>query len=235
MQASAALPGAFNVVSLPVSRHNFPGTPPISHFKLTDGGVYDNMGTEWPLRLHERRQEAGAPPGLLDADEVVVVNASAGWSGVISRKSLNTPLLGEIASLLAVKDVMYDQTTSVRRRLLNLRFQATLPDDEPLLGTTVQIDRSPFAVPRSFMNGGDDKATRANAAIALLGADTESRWADEVSANAAVKTTLSKMDPERAVSLIKHAYALTMVNCHILLNYPLHAVPDDAQFEQLIS
>src|SRR5215217_8045685 len=47
VQASAALPGAFNVVSLPVNRHNFTGTPPISHFKLTDGGVYDNMGTEW--------------------------------------------------------------------------------------------------------------------------------------------------------------------------------------------
>jgi hypothetical protein len=234
VQASAALPGVFNVVSLPVSRHNFAGTPPISHFKLTDGGVYDNMGTEWPLRLGERLDEPGAPSGLPGADEVVVVNASAGWSGVIPRKSLNTPLVGEITSLLAVKDVMYDQTTSVRRRLLKLRFQTDVPGDEPLSGAMVQIDRSPFDLPRKFENGQDERAVRAQRAIALLG-DTEAWWADEVEVNKSVKTTLSKIAPDRALSLIKHAYVLTMVNCHVLLNYPLITVPDDEQFLELIS
>src|SRR5215208_3604292 len=235
VQASAALPGAFNVVSLPVSRHHFAATPPMSSFKLTDGGVYDNMGTEWPLRLGERLDEPGAPSGLPGADEVVVVNASAGWSGVIPRGSLGIPLLGEIASLLAVKDVMYDQTTSVRRRLLNRRFQTELADEEPLRGTTVQIDRSPFALPRAFAQGDDEKAERARAAIALLGADSEAAWEEQVNANAGVKTTLSKIDPERALWLIKHAYVLTMVNCHVLLSYPLTGVPDDVQLQQLIS
>ncbi|MGH9158025.1 MAG: hypothetical protein ACRD1K_19805 [Acidimicrobiales bacterium] len=53
------------------------------------------------------------PPHL--ADELVVVNASAGRR-VTLRRGVGAPLLGEITALLAVKDVLYDQTTAVRRR-----------------------------------------------------------------------------------------------------------------------
>src|SRR5690606_37406316 len=46
-QASAALPGAFTPVSLPLAPHRFPKQPGYSSFLLYDGGVYDNMGDEW--------------------------------------------------------------------------------------------------------------------------------------------------------------------------------------------
>ena len=85
-------------------------------------------------------------------DELIVVNSSAA-QGVRSRGSVDIPLLGELTELLAVKDVLYDQTTAVRRRWLNLRFQvardANLPGVSRLAGTTVQIDRSPLALPAS--------------------------------------------------------------------------------------
>jgi hypothetical protein len=55
------------------------------------------------------------------ADELIVVNGSAGRQ-VTDRRSFRVPLVGEVTTLLAVKDVLYDQTTAVRRRWLNLRF-----------------------------------------------------------------------------------------------------------------
>jgi hypothetical protein len=47
---------------------------------LTDGGVYDNMATEWPIRLDERLPEGGAPtpsPGTLD--ELPGSGSSRSW------------------------------------------------------------------------------------------------------------------------------------------------------------
>ena len=234
VQTSAALPGAFNVVSLPVRRHNFPDESPVTHFKLTDGGVYDNMGTEWPMRLRRRLNEPGAPPSLKNADQLLVVNASAA-SGVTPRRSVNTPLIGEAATLLTVKDVMYDQTTSVRRRLLDLRFRTSSADtpDGPLQGSIVQIGRSPFELPDAFKNGSDDLAIRARAAIDWLGESNRSAWKETAKGNAGTKTTLWKIAPDRAEALIRHAYILTMVNSHVLLDYPLISIPDD-KFRSLI-
>lgn len=239
VQASAALPGAFNVVSLPTDRHRFPKNP-FTRFKLTDGGVYDNMGTEWPMDLSERlsRTEGGTPPSLPGANELIVVNSSGGWRDVVQRKGINAPLVGEISTLLAVKDVMYDQTTSVRRRLLHLRFKtASTSDPHSLRGVTVQIDRSPYDLPQAFRDGTDAAADRAREVIRRLGDNDGDRkaWADVVVANKGTKTTLSKVAPGRAVALMRHAYVLTMVNCHVLLEYPLRAVPDDTWFRDLIS
>ncbi|MET0995170.1 MAG: patatin-like phospholipase family protein [Mycobacterium sp.] len=225
VQASAAFPFGFNVVSLPLSRfyssHPWAG---ISEFKLLDGGVYGNMGTEWMFETQRRRAEAGAPP-LHPVDEVVVVNASAGMEST-PRPKLRWPLFGEIFAILAVKDVMYDQTTSVRRRLLHLRNlvetarardqlnpRARVADDA-LRGATVQIGRSPFAVPDGFKADQDAAGTRANDAIQLLSdeqnageADRRQHWETERVDNSKVKTTLFKykIRPDRAVSLIRCA------------------------------
>ena len=49
-----------------------------------------------------------------------------------------------------------------------------------------------------------------------------------------VKTALSRIPVQRATSLLRHAYALTMVNSHILLDYPLRDIPDAARFEELV-
>jgi predicted acylesterase/phospholipase RssA len=241
VQASAALPGAFNVVTLPVAPHHFEKTPPFRSFKLTDGGVYDNMGTEWPMRLAQRLREGTAPAGLAPIDELVVVNGSAA-QGVVKRESLRAPLLGELTTLLAVKDVLYDQTTAVRRRLLDLRFRVTRRDPEAregrLAGALVQIDRSPYDVPDEFAAFDDELADRARDVIARLGGDDDDSrkaWRATADASRSVKTALSKIPADRAASLVRHAYVLTMANCHVLLGYPIVAVPDDARFRELVS
>jgi hypothetical protein len=240
VQASAALPGAFNVVTLPTGAHQFEKSPPFKSFKLTDGGVYDNMGTEWPIRLAQRLREGTPPATLTTADELVVVNGSAA-QGVVKRESLRTPLLGEVTTLLAVKDVLYDQTTAVRRRLLDLRFRVTRRDPEAaaggLSGVLVQIDRSPYDVPDDFARFTDALGDRAKDAIERFGGDDDTRrtWAETVGANRSVKTALSKIPATRAASLVRHAYALTMANCHVLLDYPLVDVPDEVRFVELVS
>lgn len=242
VQASAALPGAFAPTVLPLKRHKF--SPPVAgdrpnRLLLADGGVYDNMATEWPLRLSARVQEGKPPsPPPHAVDQVVVVNASAGL-GVTRRRSVTVPLVGEVTSLLAVKDVLYDQTTAVRRRLLDARFRATkagLADEGIRLdGGMVQIDRSPYELPAKFARGDDDLARRAKAALEVLTPDAEDAWRSEAEANRSVKTTLSKISPERAASLLRHAYVLTMVNMHVLCDYPLLAVPDVADLRTLVT
>jgi len=248
-QASAALPGAFNVVSLPLRRFGLPeqrvtNRNPPRRFKLLDGGVYDNMGSEWLLNIQQRLRDGVPPQGLATVTEAIVVNASAG-ADVIPRPWVKIPFIGELFSLLAVKDVMYRQTTAVRRRLLNVRYQIAQDQAriqanarllmEALQGTTIQIDRSPFQIPRDFQAGGDDLSARAAAAIQLLGERTYEAWAAEAESNRTVKTTLSKIEPARAASLIRHAYVLTMVNSHVLLNYPLLPIPDPDRFAWLVT
>ena len=117
------------------------------------------MGSEWLLNIQDRLRE-GTPPARLKAvDEAIVANASAG-DDIIDRRWVKTPFVGEIFSLLAVKDVMYRQTTAVRRRLLNVRYE--IAQDRPiqtnasvlneaLPGTTIQIDRSPFKLPGDLL------------------------------------------------------------------------------------
>jgi predicted acylesterase/phospholipase RssA len=247
-QASAALPGAFSVVSMPLKRFGLceqrsaaQRRPALRRFKLLDGGVYDNMGTEWLLNIGDRMRDPKRPPAIKPVDDAIVVNASAG-DDVIQRRLVTVPFIGEVASLLAVKDVMYRQTTAVRRRLLDVRYRlgqmqdpdrpGERTDRDALRGVTIQIDRSPFDLPTAFSHYKDALATRAEAALRLL--DTESDisdarefWADEAQANRTVKTTLSRIEAARARSLIRHGYVLTMVNSHVLLDYPLRPAPAD--------
>jgi hypothetical protein len=254
-QASAALPGAFSVVCLPLKRFGLPeqrkavqGRQDLRRFKLLEGGVYDNMGTEWLLNIAERMRDGTPPPAVKPVDEAIVVNASAG-DDIIQRRLVTVPFVGEIASLLAVKDVMYRQTTAVRRRLLDVRYRIAQQRDadrsgkpvsrDALPGTTIQIDRSPFELPKAFSKGRDERAGRAQAALKALEqsvatGDASKYWAAETEANRTVKTTLSRIDPDRAESLIRHGYVLTMVNSHVLLNYPLRAAPSDA-FAKLVT
>jgi predicted acylesterase/phospholipase RssA len=241
-QASAALPGAFAVTSLPTHRHAFvSGTQSgVRTLQLTDGGVYDNMGTEWPTGVDVRnRRWAAFDPQLQVPDTLIVVNASAGL-GWNERHSLRTPFVGEVSSLLAVKDVLYDQTTAVRRRALARRFwianrqDAATSREQLLDGVMVQIDRSPFDLPGSYARGDDDTGIRARAALEVLDADERDAWSRLSAQNCAVKTNLSKLGRTQAAQLLRHAYVLTMVNTHTLLGYPLTSVPSVTDFERLI-
>jgi hypothetical protein len=254
VQASAALPGAFSVVSFPLHRFGLPEDRvvadkrhPPTKFKLLDGGVYDNMGSEWLLNIRQHMTDGTPPVTITPVDEAIVVNASAGDS-FVERRWIKAPFIGEILSLLAVKDVMYRQTTAVRRRLLNVRYRIaqdrpSIPPNARILrdalrGSMIQIDRSPFALADEFRGFRDEMGDRAVVVVEALerdsaAVDARSYWTAEADANHTVKTTLSRVDPGRAASIIRHGYTLTMANCHVLLDYPLLAIPEPDRFASL--
>lgn len=236
-QASACLPGAFAPVAKPASAFAFaqPRKDAPKRVLLVDGGVYDNMGTQWPINVDDRIKAPGVPkPPPLVPDEVIVVNASAAMQ-VEPRRTARWPLIGEFTSLIADKDIMYDQTTAVRRRLLYARFRATRrgqPEQPAMNGVIAQIDRSPLALAGSFAGGSDDAAARAQKVLDQLSGAAD--WKAEAKANAAVKTTLSRIKAERAAGLLRHAYALVMAEAVVLLDYPLIDLPPLERFIELV-
>jgi predicted acylesterase/phospholipase RssA len=232
VQASAALPGAFTPVAMRLAPHQFPKDSGLSSFLLTDGGVYDNMGTEWLLRAARGFDDdaANAMIGIAPVREIVVVNSSAAKS-ITNRKLVRVPGLGELVTLLAVKDVLYDQTTALRRRWLDTRYRIAaragdrLPD-LALRGATIQIDRSPYDLADRYARFDDDQGRAAADVIARLdAADGRHYWAAAAAASSGVGTNLSRIPVDRAAGLLRHAYVLTMANCHVLLGYPLLDIP----------
>ncbi|HEU4701939.1 MAG TPA: patatin-like phospholipase family protein [Conexibacter sp.] len=241
VQASAAFPGAFPVRWLRTRRFRFQagadGGERARWLALHDGGVYDNMADQWPRGLAARlRRWEQLTPGFREADELVVVNGSAGlgWSGA---RSLGLPLVGELAALLRDKSVLYDNGNSVRRQELVASFDLAERQREGMRGALVHIEQSPFRVPRRF--AGDaawpERAERAAAALALLqeGDVDERAWSDVARANAAVKTTFCGLGAATTARLLHHAYVLAMVNQHVLLGHPLLPLPSAERFDAL--
>jgi hypothetical protein len=252
VQASACLPGAFPARWLSASRHGFrypadelhPDDPcPALEDRptraprflvLTDGGVYDNMADQWAVGFGSRRR---CWPDLETAhsepQDLVVVNASAGIGWTAMKRSV-VPGLGELLTLLKVKDVLYDQTTATRRRYLWDRSRRTLAGAPGMRVGLVNIPQSPFDVAAAFAKGHGPAAARGAAVVAALG-DTFDAWAADARANVAVGTSLSKMRVDVSARLLHHAYVLAMANLHVLLDYPLLPMPDRARFVDMVS
>jgi predicted acylesterase/phospholipase RssA len=253
VQASACLPGAFPPRWLRARRFGFhypddvvhpddpcpdrkdrPPAPP-TFLVLTDGGVYDNMADQWAIGRRGRSDCFPDPDDLHhEPQELIVVNASAGQGWVPFGRS-RIPGVGELLSLLKIKDVLYDQTTATRRRMLNDRDRRAAQTGQGMRIGLVNIPRSPFDLPKEFERFQDAAGERARVVLAALG-ETESQWQQDTTANATrVKTSLSKMGAEVSARLLHHAYVLAMANLHVTLDYPLLSVPERKRFVNLVS
>ena len=87
IQASAAYPGGFPPRWLRTARHGFEhGAESVPRYMvLSDGGVYDNMGDQWPVGIGSRKRRwPEHSHELHEPTELVVVNASGpmGWTSV---------------------------------------------------------------------------------------------------------------------------------------------------------
>jgi predicted acylesterase/phospholipase RssA len=236
VHASAAYPGGFPARWFRTSRHAFalPADERSSSTRfmvLVDGGAYDNLGDEWALEVRTRnRRWADLDPGLNEPDDLIVVNSSGpmDW-GRLER--LRLPIIGEALTLKRDVDVLYDTTTSTRRRWL---FDTFSHEQGSLQGAIVQISQSPFLVAGRYASSArdDDAKRRATAVLVALG-DTEDEWAAIAASNRGVKTTLNKLGPDVASRLVRHGYVLAMANLHVLLDYPLLSVPPASRFDEL--
>jgi hypothetical protein len=204
---------------------------------LSDGGVYDNMGDQWAIGLAQRKRRwAEAATDCEDAAELVVVNASAGmgWGSV---KRIGVPLLGELFALLRVINVLHDNTTAPRRRMLIDQFDTAAKLGEGLRGALVTIEQSPFRIPDYFSKHSGkwaDRAKRAEAVIEKLGGDNRDKWKEIAAENASVKTTLRRLGQSASARLLYHAYVLAMANLHVILGYPLLDVPSVDRFTEFV-
>jgi Patatin-like phospholipase len=243
VQTSAGFPGGMPARWLSTKRHRFqqPGDEAAARTRqlvLVDGGVYDNMGDQWAQGLTARKQRwAPLADQLQDADELIVVNASAGMT-FHSTGSLRLPLVGEFTTLLRDKSVLYDNGTSVRRQALVARFRLAELQGHGLRGALVHIPQTPYVVADAFAHDADPaRASRAQAALAKLGDTTERRndWASIAAANSQVATVLWGIGPSVGARLIRHGYVLAMINTHVILGYQLLDVPDQTHFEAMLA
>jgi hypothetical protein len=251
VQASACLPGAFPPRWLATKAHGFAyesaecpkkadrleRVP--AHLVLTDGGVYDNMADQWAQGFFERlRCWPGLEDGHYEPEELIVVNASAGL-GMRPMRRAWIPAFGELAALWKDKDVLYDQTTAIRRQGLVGRFDRAELQRRGMRGALVHIPQSPFDVPDAFIDRADwpDRQRWAKEAVQALGDTRKTRegWEEVARADAAVGTVLNRLGTEVSARLLHHGYVLAMVNLHVILGYPLLPIPDRDRFEEFVS
>jgi predicted acylesterase/phospholipase RssA len=227
VQCSACLPGAFppRVIDNTGNRQfhferqydtTRPGFPPkVDRLVVNDGGVYDNMADQWEQGYRDRAARTGAP---LDpdgaADLLVVVNAgkSAGWTPWSAG-----PLLSDVPGLTRTIDILYDVSTSNRRKRL---VSAVAPSQlgHSGLGSLVHITTSPLALIERFSaQGTDSQRQRADATRTVVSAlASREEWYRVGDLNGAVKTTLGRVPVEDVARLVWHAFVLTWTSVWVI-------------------
>lgn len=216
-RGSASFPGILPPLRLPsltFSRNGRPTPNAPRRPALADGGVYDNLGSEWLL--------SHTP---VDA-YLIVVNASRNLAPQRSR--FNLFAVGEIAALLRMESIQFNATTAPRRRWLTSMFRQAertgITDQDARNGTIVRIDGNLFTWVESFARAGqtDGRAERARAVLARLKAvsDDPSWWAALAETNAAVPTSLDRLPSAVARGLIRLGYLSAAVQLHVLQGWP---------------
>ena len=248
VQASAAYPGGFPPATVPARRHHFtdapppPNGPPASphYMVLTDGGVYDNMGDQWARGFADRvKRWPALGDGRTPPNRLVVVNASARVPWSPFRRRL-IPLIGEVLALLRVMDVMFINTTNVRRQVIVASYNPADPTTASALPSVlVQIAQSPFVVANKFKDDQTAVGQRAREVLEFLrqGPDSQA-WTQIANDNSAVATTLSKLGADVSARLIYQGYVVTMCNLHVFFDDDFPLRPEGlslATFRALIS
>ena len=262
VQASACLPGAF--LARTIDDIAGPGTGTVV---LSDGGAYDNMADQWEWGFANRRryakEEGPEQEALLAvaqpeaADHLVVVNASRGMGGE-STLVIKPGFKGEVASALGAKDVLYDVSTTTRRRLLIEMFdrERKAPSGGHT-GLLVHIGTSPYEL--AGFSGTDPVAKRSAEAAAVLDRLTDAEsggttptpedrrnwWKAVANRNSGVGTTLGALDPKAAGStaeLLHHAWVLTRIGTYVLSGWGTLPEPEEdltdwrrARFDALVA
>lgn len=212
--ASATFPIVFGAFRL--RNHSFPGgeqPKPPKVLSLVDGGIYENMGSEWLLNTDHTREDVYK----------IVVNASRNLG--LSHAQYRIPIIGDALTLLRERNIQYDATTAPRRRWLHALFIA-----KPHSGTLVAIDGSIPKWVHTFANGADVRGQRATAILeALKSAHAEETMDAWPKFNSAVATSLGTVAMEQAHSLVRAGYLAAAIQTHILEDWPSPEAVDPNQ------
>jgi predicted acylesterase/phospholipase RssA len=241
VQASAALPLGFPPQRSTLAEYDIALKPatwltPASAGKrdtrrvvLVDGGVYDNMGSEWDVGYDSRHDNVPALTSLQQTPNLLVV-ANAGKA--LAWKTIWTPwrLWWEVAGPLRDQSVQYDQTTAPRRSALIRWFKAGeqgVPGARR--GVIVQASSSPYDVAEKVSKEHESPAKAARAAEwlpVLLARRTEREWRQLATRNANVKTVLRALGRPTTLDLVEHAAVLTQLQLHVHYGVGGPSLPD---------
>ena len=249
VQASAAFPGGFPPSILSTKQHGFAGAPspaaggppaPPAEMVLTDGGVYDNMGEQWARGYADRIKRCpNLDRGRMPPNQLVVVNASARIPWNPFKRRL-IPLIGELTALLRVNDVLYINTTNVRRQAIVDSYNPADPTSATgPASVLVQISQSPFQVASRFKTGTAPVNDRAREVLEFLAqGPNQDYWSTLASENSTVATSLSKFGSEVSARLVYQGYVVTMCNLHVFFGTGFPLFPEELsldRFRALIS
>jgi len=201
---------------------------------LTDGGVYDNMGEQWARGFAARVKRCpDLGIGRTAPNQLLVVNASARIPWIPFRKRL-IPLIGELAALVRVNNILYINTTNVRRQAIVASYDPADPTRTSALPSAlVQISQNPFMVANAFANGTAAVAERAKRVLRfLMNGPSSDEWTNIARENSAVATSLSKIGAEVTAQLIYQGYVVTMCNLHVLFGTDFPLFPETLAIER---
>jgi hypothetical protein len=205
---------------------------PPKRLYLSDGGVFNNLGTE--TFAADRPTEIFLPdptlPIIPRVDRQLVVNASAP-PGKVALPGL--PGLRAISSSKRIMSVLYENT--VRPRVQRLMNEASHPDG-PIV---VDIAESPIELVDRLSEarpGAESVRTRAADVRSILGRDrSDSDWKRYADRAARTKTVLSPLRRAAAVRLVRLGYLDTAIACHAhLATQGVRSVPGDRWFSELV-
>lgn len=224
--ASAAFPAVFPAKRFRRQRFEFQNgsaSPPFPRLlKLNDGGVYNNLGTDW-FDVLESQETAEIwrfgnlqpPPALTPVARRIVVNA-----GAASRRLRRVPPFLAISRTMSV---LYDNT--VRPRLQSMRELAT---DDLTAPVVIDISESPYNIARRHAdvdvnkfaehqrdNAGECKK-RADLLAHHLERKGETFWIEFARQTSGTPTKLTRAGLESGARMIFHGYLSTLVVMHIL-------------------
>ena len=130
------------------ARHQFQDGQNSARLNLLDGGVYDNMAENWPLGSTQRRQRwQQHAASLVEPDEIIAVKAAPNYPGAACGRSI-LRFLNELFALLRTVDILYDNTTTPRRRSLVAGFQPKQAKEHA--GKDQSVSRVRFMCPKNF-------------------------------------------------------------------------------------
>jgi len=240
VQVSAAFPGGFPPRWLSTEQHKFvdgaQNTP--NYMVVSDGGVYDNLADQWPIEVRSRKRRW---PNYSDAlkvpHQLVVVDASGPmrWASI---RRLRIPLIGEIFALLRIIKVLYDKTTTTRRKSLFNQFDRGSQDSKGLEGAFIMINRSPYWTASYFAETNDEwpeRSERAAHILRILGDKNRDQWDLITEQNRRIKTTFWRLGVDVSANLLIHGYVSAMANLYVILGFPLHELPSIDRFKRMVT
>jgi predicted acylesterase/phospholipase RssA len=237
LYSSAAFPAVFPPKRIRLRTLNFQngessGVLPRS-VRLVDGGVYNNLGTDWFSVLEQQRKpplwpfgEIKVIPPKIERQNVVVVNAGAPSSDMHRLLPYNT--------IPRIMSVLYDNTVRPRIDTLHNRrlplidiaeSPITLAERLKEQVTAIRDTDAPGSTLGDEVKGAPNGALgRAEALLKTLNGKTPEFWADLGHHTAGTATKLSRAGERAAARLMLHGYLSSLVLFHVVFGAKLPSV-----------